>query len=136
MVATPDGKRLIVADYSSGLHVLDLASGAIAPMPVPADASLIGTDGLVRDGGDLIAFQNGTNPQRVVRLRLDAAMTRVEHWTVLAANLPNLEEPTSGVVVGDDLVFVARSQWTDFKDDGSLRRTPPGPAVIARLKLR
>ena len=136
MAPTPDGRRLIVADYTSGLYAVDLASGQAARLPVPANASLIGTDGLIRDGGDLIAFQNGTNPQRVVRLKLDAGFTRVTGWSVLAANLPNLEEPTSGVVVGDDLVFVARSQWTDFKEDGTLRRNPPGPAVIARLKLR
>jgi len=135
MVATGDG-RLIVADYTSGLQSVNLATGQVWPVPVPANASLIGTDGLIRDGADLIAFQNGTNPQRIVRLSMDPAMTRVERWTVLAANLPNLEEPTSGVVVGDDLVFVARSQWTDFAEDGSLRRNPPGPAVIARLKLR
>lgn len=136
MVVTPDGRGLIIADYPSGLHVLDLATGQVSRLPVPANASLIGTDGLIRDGNDLIAFQNGTNPQRVVRLKLDPGFTRVTAWSVLAANLPNLEEPTSGVVVGDDLVFVARSQWTDFKDDGTLRRDPPGPAVIARLKLR
>lgn len=136
LVVTPDGKRLIVADYSSGLNVVEIATGAVSRLPVPANASLLGTDGLISDGADLIAFQNGVAPQRVVRLKLDAAATRVESWTVLAANLPNLEEPTSGVVVGDDLVFVGRSQWSDFTDEGPLRRNPPGPAVIVRLKLR
>lgn len=136
MAATPDGRRLIIADYTSGLYAIDLANGAVSRLPVPDNASLIGTDGLIRDGDDLIAFQNGTSPQRVLRLKLDAGFTRVTGWSVLAANLPNLEEPTSGVVVGDDLVFVARSQWTDFNEDGTLRRNPPGPAVIARLKLR
>ena len=136
LVVTPDGKRLIVADYSSGLNVVEIATGAVSRLPVPANASLLGTDGLISDGADLIAFQNGVSPQRVVRLKLDAGATRVESWTVLAANLPNLEEPTSGVVVGDDLVFVGRSQWSDFTDEGPLRRNPPGPAVIVRLKLR
>ena len=136
LVVTADGQRLIVADYSSGLHVVEIATGMVARLPVPANASLLGVDGLIRDGGDLIGFQNGVTPQRVVRLKLDPAATRVEAWTVLAANLPNLEEPTSGVVVGDDLVFIGRSQWTDFTDAGELRRNPPGPAVIVRLKLR
>lgn len=136
LVVTPDGKRLIVADYSSGLNVVEIASGAVSRMPVPANASLLGTDGLIRDGADLIAFQNGVAPQRVLRLKLDLAATRVEGWSVLAANLPNIDEPTSGVVVGDDLVFIGRSQWTDFTDEGPLRRNPPGPAVIVRLKLR
>ena len=136
MVATPDGRRLIVADYVSGLNVLDLATGRVTRLPVPDDLSLSGTDGLVRDGDSLIAFQNGTRPQRLVRVVMDRGLTRATGWSVLAANLPDLAEPTTGAVVGDDLVFVARSQWTDFKDDGSLRASPPGPAVIARLKLR
>lgn len=136
LVVTADGKRLIVADYTSGLNVVEIATGAVARLPVPANASLMGVDGLIRDGADLIGFQNGVSPQRVVRLRLDPAETRLEAWTVLAANLPNLEEPTSGVIVGDDLVFIGRSQWTDFTDAGALRRNPPGPAVIVRLKLR
>jgi sugar lactone lactonase YvrE len=136
LVVTPDGRRLIVADYSSGLQVVDLADGKVSRLPTPADASFLGTDGLIRDGDGLIAIQNGVEPQRVIRLKLDAGFTRVERWTLLAANLPNLEEPTSGVVVGGDLVFVGRSQWSDFKDDGTLRRDPPGPAVIVRLKLK
>lgn len=136
LVVAPDGARLIVADYSAGLQVVDLADGAVRALPVPDNGSFIGVDGLIRDGADLIGFQNGSSPQRVVRLRLDPAFTRVERWSVLAANLPDLEEPTSGVVVGNDLVFVARSQWSDFGDDGKPRRDPVGPAVIARLKLR
>jgi sugar lactone lactonase YvrE len=136
LVVTPDGRRLILADYGAGLHVVDLATGIVSRMPAPDSSSFIGVDGLIRDGDSLIAFQNGTSPQRVVRLNLDAVFSRIESWTVLAANLPNLEEPTSGVVVGDDLVFVARSQWSDFADDGSLRHGAVAPAVIARLKLR
>ena len=136
LVVTPDGERLIVADYSSGLNVVEIATGAVSRMPVPANASLLGTDGLIRDRTDLIAFQNGVAPQRVLRLKLDSAATRIEGWSVLAANLPNIEEPTSGVVVGDDLVFIGRSQWTDFSGEGPAIRNPPGPAVIVRLKLR
>ena len=135
MVATPDGRRLVVADYASGLHLIDLTSGAVTVLPQPEDATLLGIDGLVRDGDALIAFQNGVTPHRVLRLQLDPAFSAVTGWSVLAAATPDLEEPTGGVVVGRDLVFVARSQWSDFKEDGTLRRDPPGDAVIARLKL-
>jgi sugar lactone lactonase YvrE len=136
MVVTPDGRRLIVADYASGLNVIDLATGAVSPFPTPSDCTLVGTDGLIRDGADLIAFQNGVAPQRIVRLRLDRNFTRVEGWRVLAANLAEIAEPTTGVVLGDDLVFVARSQWAEFGDDGTLRVDPPSPVLIARLRLR
>ncbi|HYF22881.1 MAG TPA: hypothetical protein VD929_05725 [Caulobacteraceae bacterium] len=135
LVVGPDGARLIVADYASGLHVVDLRTGAVAAAPQPDDAGLLGVDGLVRDGDALIAFQNGVTPHRVLRLQLDAGFAAVTGWSVLASAVPDLEEPTTGVVVSRDLVFVARSQWSDFKPDGSLRRDPPGDAVIARLRL-
>jgi sugar lactone lactonase YvrE len=135
LALSPDGRRLVVADYSSGLHTVHLASGAVARLPVPANASLVGTDGLLRHGGDLIAIQNGVTPQRVVRLTLDAGFSRVERWAPIAANLPQLSEPTTGVIQDGALVFIARSQWTDFKDDGTLRSTSPGPAILARLPL-
>jgi hypothetical protein len=133
---TPDGKRLIVADYVTGLQVIDLATGAASRLPVPDTASLIGTDGLIRDGSSLLAVQNGSTPQRVLRLDFDPEFTRVERWTTVAANLPNLEQPTGGVVVGDDLVLISYSQWSDFKDDGSLRHDRPNAVVLARIQLR
>lgn len=135
LAVTPDRRRLIVADYASGLRVVDLATGAVSPLPVPEATALSGTDGLLLHGGELIAIQNGVTPQRVVRLSMDPGFTRVERWYPAAANLPQLAEPTTGTIQDGALVFIARSQWTDFKDDGSLRSNPPGPAVLARLPL-
>ena len=135
LVLSPDGRRMIVADYSSGLHVVDLGSGAVSRLPVPANTSLVGTDGVLRHGGDLVAIQNGVTPQRVLRLTMDPGFGRVERWAPIAANLPQLSEPTTGTIQDGALVFVARSQWTDFREDGALRSITPGPAVIARLPL-
>lgn len=136
LVVAPDGQRLVVSDYVTGLHVVQLSTGVVTPLAAPDDASLIGVDGLVRDGDSLIAIQNGVSPHRVVRLTMNAGFSAVERWEVLAANLPQMEEPTTGLVHEDELVFVARSQWTDFGQAGALLRDPPGPAIIARLKLR
>ena len=47
-------------------------------------------------------------------------------WRVLAANLPDIEEPSGGTVVGGDYLFVARSQWAAFGDDGTLTPARPG----------
>lgn len=135
MTVTPDGRALIVVDYSSGLYRVDLASGTVARMAAPAEASLIGVDGLSGDGAVLYAIQNGVAPQRVLRLTLDPGWTRIETVAVIAANLPEIEEPTSGLVHNGELVFVSRSQWSDFAEDGTPRPEAAGQAIIARLKL-
>ncbi len=135
MVVTPDGTALIVADYSSGLWRVDRATGAATRLPQPAIESLIGVDGLTTDGRFLYGFQNGVVPQRVLRLGLDADWGRIVAVEILAANLPMIDEPTTGLVRNRELVFVSRSQWSDFGGDGAQTTAAPAPAIIARLPL-
>jgi sugar lactone lactonase YvrE len=135
MAVTPDGRALIVVDYSSGLHRIDLATGASVRLGAPPGASLIGVDGLTRDGDALYAIQNGVAPQRVLRLTLNPAWTAIEGVEVIAANLPEMDEPTTGLVHDGGLVFVSRSQWSDFDEDGAPKPGADGPAIIARLRL-
>lgn len=135
MVATPDGKGLIVVDYSSGLHRVELATGSVVRLAQPADASLIGVDGLATDGRAIYALQNGVAPQRVLKLSMDTDWSRIEAVEVIAANLPEIDEPTTGLVLDGGLVFVSRSQWSDFEESGALKDGADGPAIIARLRL-
>ena len=135
MAVTPDGAALIVADYSSGIWRVDRASGAAVRLDVPPNASLIGVDGLISDGRALYALQNGTTPQRVLRLTPDAVWSRIQTVEVMAANLPQIDEPTTGLVHDGELVFVSRSQWSDFDGEGALKSPEPAPALISRLRL-
>jgi streptogramin lyase len=135
MVVTPDGSALIVADYSSGLWRIDRTTGAARRLAAPTDAGLIGIDGLTTDGRAIYGFQNGVAPQRVLKLTPDAAWGRIDTVEVLAANLPMIDEPTTGLVRNRELVFVSRSQWSDFDGDGAQTTPSPAPAIIARLPL-
>lgn len=135
MAVTPDGAALIVADYSSGLWRVDRSSGAAMRLEAPATASLIGIDGVISDGRSLYVLQNGTAPQRVLKLTPDAGWSRIEAVETLAANLPQIDEPTTGLVHEGELVFVSRSQWSDFDGEGALRTPTPEPALISRLRL-
>lgn len=135
MILSPSGNALIVADYSSGLHHVDLSTGTVSRMSAPADASLIGIDGLVRDGVAIYAIQNGVAPQRVLKLIPNASGTGILSVEVVAANLPEIDEPTTGLVHDGGLVFVSRSQWSDFDDEGALKDGADRPAIIARLRL-
>ncbi len=136
IVPTPDGRRLIVADYPSGLQQVDLKTGTVTPVAAPADAAMVWLDSLVRDGTSLIAVQNSTDPQRVLRLHMDAGFTRVVRVEVLSQNQAGVGDLTGGVILGRDYVFVGASQWAAFGDDGKLDDKKLRPAVVVRLKLR
>jgi hypothetical protein len=114
---------------------MPLGGGTPVPVALPPEDTLVGIDGLATDGRRLFAIQNGTNPQRVVRLALYPNHEWVAIFTVLAANLPEMEEPTTAIVIDGQLVFVSRSQWNGFDADGAPRQPDLPPAQISRLPL-
>lgn len=132
LAISPDGRTLVFAGYGSGLHRVDLATGAYARIATPQGMELRGVDGVVRDGDDLIVVQNGVAPPRVLRLELNEDWSALERLDILVRD-GGMQEPTGGVVRGGDFVFVSRSQWTDFGSDGAPKSPTPAPAVISRL---
>ncbi len=114
-------RRLYVADYLTGLFVIDLKTKSVAPLANPSDAHLGGIDGLYLHQGDLIGVQNGTTPQRIVRIDLDGKGTTARKLTVLQQSLPEWNEPTHGIVDGDMFVYIATSNWPAYGDDGAIR---------------
>lgn len=73
----PDGSHVFVPDYARGIGILDLVSKKLVWLDQSASKFAInGIDGLYLDRGFLIATQNGTSPERVVRFRLDSTMTQ------------------------------------------------------------
>lgn len=136
LALSADGKKLAVADYSSGIHIIDLATGRPTLLATPARTTLLSLDAVVRHGRDLIAVQNGIDPQRVVRLRMTADWSAIEGLDVIAANLPDMEEPTLATMSGNDLLVIGNGQWSRFDDDGNAK---PGaefaPTKVLRLAL-
>jgi hypothetical protein len=133
----PDGHRLFVADYGRGVAIIDLTTRYVSWVEHPMNLTLGGVDGLYLVGRDLIAVQNGTTPNRVLRLRLDPALRRVERAEVLEGGPPMIDDPTHGVVVGHALYFIANSGWSRVRDDGSLvHGTPTDAPVVRKVMLR
>jgi len=131
-----DEKRLFVADYARGIAVIDLSTRAVRWLGHPGNVALVGTDGLYRVGNTLLAVQNGTTPNRVLRVLLDTAMTRVLDAEVLERAKPAVSDPTHGVLVGDTFYFIAQSGWDRVRDDGTF--TPAGAndaPIVRRLTL-
>ena len=105
-------------------------------MPAMDTVLALGVDALAWTGTGLIGVQNGVTPHRVVRLTLDAAGEQVVRSEVLERAHPAYDEPTLGVVVGDDFYYIADGQWERFGEDGTVADTSAlRPTVVLRLRL-
>lgn len=134
LVETLDGKGLILADYPSGLHYVDLATGQ-ATLLDPGGAGLRGIDGLERDGASLIATQNGGAPNRVLRIRLSGDARTIEGVDILLGDPERADDVALGVVWNGRFTFVAHSQWAATGADGQFTAVPR-PARLSSLPLR
>jgi len=123
--------RLFAADYLTGLFVIDLASGKAEAIANPTNAHLGGIDGLYLYKGDLIGIQNGTSPQRIVKIDLDKPGKTAVSVEVLQQALPEWSEPTHGAVEDENFVYIATSNWPAYDDEGNLREG----ASLAPLKI-
>ena len=112
---------LYVADYAKGILAVDLRTRDVHPLRVPPNASLLGVDGLyfVNDR-TLIGTQNGTSPNRVIRIRLAPGGLAVSSVETLLANGSGMGDPTLGVVVGKRFFFNGNAQWDLFGEDGKI----------------
>ena len=114
---TIHGRLLYVADYGRGVAVVDRQTHDVARLALPADFPAFGIDGLAYANGWLYGVQNGVEPNRVVRLHLAPGGLRADRWEIVEMNHPLMDEPTIGVVAGDEYVFLAASQGNKFDDN-------------------
>lgn len=134
LVLDATGDNLYVADYIGGVYRVSLPDGEPQKLRNNSDATDYGIDGLYRYGDELIAIQNGMRPHRVVALQLSDDGLVIRGSRMLAANLEAFDEPTLGVVEGDDFYFVANSHWNRFDAENRLPDGLSGP-IILKLSL-
>jgi sugar lactone lactonase YvrE len=125
-----DGRKLYVADYVRGLAEVDLGTRSVRWLRHARNIALSGIDGLtVVDSGRLIALQNGLMPHRVMALTFDPGAGAITSATILAQDTALIREPTHGLMVGDEFLFIANSGWDGFDDKGVPQKdgklTPP-----------
>jgi hypothetical protein len=131
-----DGKHILIPDYARGIGVLDLNTKQVDWIPMEGKHALSGIDGLYALGNALIATQNGTSPERVVRFALNAPKTRVLSESIIERATATLGDPTHGVVVGDYFYYIANSGWDSLDEHGLVKegRTMTAPSIM-RAKL-
>lgn len=134
MVACP-GAAMIVADYTTGLHRIDLKTGADTLVGGTDRVALAGTDGLSSfprrgAGVSLLATQNGVSPQRVLGLRLSRDCRSLLDAEVLASGGTDLDDLSLGAASKSGVVVIGSSGWAGY--DGEGRPVQPTPRA-ARL---
>ena len=142
-LAMCDRYSLVVADYSSGLHRLDLTTGALEAIGgVPT--ALAGSDGFfavtdrrsaptAKAGRLFMATQNGVSPERLLSVRLAPDCRTVTETHVLAANTPGVGDLTLGVASPGWIAFIAKGGWAGFGADGKPLKdaAPEAPRILA-----
>ena len=130
LVLDESGDHLYVADYIGGLYRVSLQDGSLFKLDVAEGTTDYGIDGLYRRGSELIVIQNGVRPHRVAALQLSDNGLAITGSRVLASNLEHFDEPTLGLVRGDDFLFVANSHWNRFDRENNLPEGLAGPVVL------
>lgn len=124
-----DGRVAYVPDYLRGIAMLDLRTKRVTWMN--GSHALNGIDGLYLSGKTLLATQNGTSPERVVRFELDKSMARIESESIIERATPTLGDPTHGVVLNGFFYYIANSGWDTLEDDG----TPKPGSVPPKARI-
>lgn len=124
----PDG-RLYVA-HLRGIAIVDPRSGSVTPMATVPGAPLGGIDGLVLDGGALLAVQNSIGRPRIVSIALDATGTRATKLTILENDRETLEIPTTACMLDGALYSIANSQLHVFRHGDTPSRPLEAPRIL------
>lgn len=128
---------MVVADYATGLHRVELAGGASRPLKVTG-LKVAGIDGLVplgtRDHLDVVATYNGVQPYRLMRLKISADCDRLEAAETLLKGAPVGDVALAAAAPGG-VAVVTGSQWAGWTYEGRRNTTDPGPATVAIVRL-
>lgn len=131
IVPLRDGSGAWVADYALGLVFVDFRDASVDV--VRTWTTLLGADGLVGLGDDLLVVQNGVAPARVLHVRLSGDRRHAEDVSVILAAHEDFSGPT-GITVAEGMAYViANGQWSKFAG-GEERSAELRCPIVLRLE--
>ena len=135
-------RRLYLADYMTGLWVIDTRTRRFRQVETRDPTMLDGIDGLVAGPEGMMAIQNGTSPRRIVKLyRARDGWLGPISWRHIFASTRAIAgreagDPTLGASDGGEMYFVMDGQWERYGPGGSIiDGKPPRPTPIGRMDL-
>lgn len=120
LTLSDDESNLYIA-HSGGISIIDLATKNMNTVRVPESAKISGKesiDGLYFHHNSLVGIQPGIN--MVQRLSLDQTGSEIIKSEALEINHPMMNNPTTGVLIKDELYYISNAQFRSFNEDGTL----------------
>jgi hypothetical protein len=125
-----DEKTLFVAgDF--GIYRVDLGTRYSAPLQKMSNVIDASIDGLYFYRQSLVGIQNAIHPGRVVRFYLDPTLTKITGWEILETYNLAFENPTTGSLDGDSLLFIANTQLHKWQPGKPL----PAPSSLHDVQI-
>jgi len=127
IAVTPDNARLYIGDLYKGVLVVDPAQQSSVMLTVPETMNMGRIQSLIYDEGHLVITQNGFEPERVMRLKLDASGGEILSITSIASAMTDFATPGNATVRGDHVYYfaIARTESDDrAKEPMTLLRSP------------
>lgn len=131
--AATDGRTLFVAT-EAGVRKVDAATGAARPI----SGNIGSIDGLYFHKNALVLILPFEEGRKVMRYPLGAGHESLGAGQVLDGGGPHFQQPTTGVIVGDDFYFIANAQLQLFRgmyQDGKYDRSRLRDVVILKRRL-
>jgi hypothetical protein len=107
ITVSPDSGKLYIADGFMGVMVVDPVQQTSVMLTGPENLNLGAISGLFYDQGQLVMIQDGFQPDRLMRLELDASGTNVENTIPLAIALEEFDRPAFGTIKGENVYYFA-----------------------------
>jgi sugar lactone lactonase YvrE len=132
LAVAPDNSRLFVADRVRGVFVVDPVAEQATMLGGPDNLNLGGIEGIEYAAGKLFIVQGGLQPQRLMRLELEASGSAVESVAPMAVALPGFDRPGIGAVLGEALYYFANPGAAEGAQAVQVMRTPleSGQAIV------
>jgi hypothetical protein len=111
----PDNSRVFVSDTYKGILAIDPIAEQAALLSGSETMNLGGIRSIDYRNGMLFVVQGGFEPQRVIRLELDASGAVVQSIAPMAIALEDFNRPGIGTIQGESLYYVANSGADDAK---------------------
>ena len=117
-IAVGDDEKTLFVAGDFGIYRVDLGTKSVTELQKTSDVIDASIDGLYFYKQSLVGIQNGIHPGRVVRFYLDPTLAKITRSEILETYNPEFENPTTGSLDGDSLLFMANTQlhkWSPGK---------------------
>jgi sugar lactone lactonase YvrE len=130
-IAVSDDEKILFVAGDFGIYRVDLNTKSVAKLQKSSEVIDASIDGLYFYKQSLVGIQNGIHPGRVVRFYLDPTLTRITRSEILETYNPAFENPTTGSLDDDSLLFMANTQLHKWKPGKPL----PPPSDLHDIQI-